>query len=267
MIIKHLEDLRLIILDEVDSTNTYLKNNFDSLEDGSCVAALKQTAGRGRIGRKWLTGEGQNIAFSFKASKLKEPFHGGVLLGLASLLMLREVCPEGKFFFKWPNDIYALDLTGTSALKLSGILSEAVWEKGALKGVVSGIGINVNFSEKELENAGQPAISLSIIKKSKFDVIFLVEKLAKFLKECYIKYDCNFQEVLDLWKEENRLIGQIIEAVTPTGEAHVGVFKDILPDGAMLLEENGVEFRFDCGDIKLNTKRIDFKQLEREKKL
>ena len=111
------------------------------------------------------------------------------------------------------------------------------------------------------------AISLSIIKKSKFDVIFLVEKLAKFLKECYIKYDCNFQEVLDLWKEENRLIGQIIEAVTPTGEAHVGVFKDILPDGAMLLEENGVEFRFDCGDIKLNTKRIDFKQLEREKKL
>ena len=121
MIINYLEDLRLIILDEVDSTNTYLKNNFDSLEDGSCVAALKQTAGRGRVGRKWLTGDGNNIAFSFKASKLKEPFHGGVLLGLASLLMLREVCPEGKFFFKWPNDISPLDLTGTSALKLSGI--------------------------------------------------------------------------------------------------------------------------------------------------
>jgi BirA family biotin operon repressor/biotin-[acetyl-CoA-carboxylase] ligase len=262
MIIKQLEDLHLTILDEVDSTNTYLKSNFTSLVDASCVAALKQTAGRGRIGRKWLTGEGQNIAFSFKATKLKAPFHGGVLLGLASLAMLREVCPEGKFFFKWPNDIYALDLTGEKALKLSGILSEAVWEKGVLKGVVSGIGINVNFSEKELENAGQPAISLAIIKKTQFDIIFLVEMLAKFLKECYIKYDCNFQEVLDLWKEENRLIGQTIEAVTPAGEVHTGVFKDILPDGAMILEEHGEEFRFDCGDIKLDTKRINFKQLE-----
>ena len=66
----------------------------------------------------------------------------------------------------------------------------------------------------------------------------------------------------DLWKKENRLVGQVIEAVTPNGQKHVGVFKDILPDGAMILEENGVEFRFDCGDIKLDTKRIDFKQFE-----
>ena len=262
MIIKELDNPHLIILDEVDSTNTYLKNNFSTLEDCTCVAALKQTAGRGRIGRKWLTGEGNNIAFSFKATKLREPFHGGVILGLAALWTIREVCPEGKFFFKWPNDIYALNCCGNEALKLSGILSEAVWEKGVLKGVVSGVGINVNFSEKDLENAGQPAISLSIIKKTQFDIIFLIEKLAKFLKECYIKYDCDFQEVLDLWKIENSLIGQTIEAVTPNGEKHIGVFKDILPDGAMILEENGVEFRFDCGDIKLDTKRIDFKQLE-----
>jgi BirA family biotin operon repressor/biotin-[acetyl-CoA-carboxylase] ligase len=108
MVIKQIDNPFLVILDEVDSTNTYIKNNFNNLPDAASVAALKQTAGRGRVGRKWLTGENKNIAFSIKACNLKEPLHGGTILGLATLAMLRTVCPDGKFFFKWPNDIYAL---------------------------------------------------------------------------------------------------------------------------------------------------------------
>jgi BirA family biotin operon repressor/biotin-[acetyl-CoA-carboxylase] ligase len=255
----------IIWLQSIDSTNDEARRRISTLDNLSVLSALSQTSGKGQRGNSWSSEPGANLTFSIvlKGGYRIKAYDQFILSEITALSVIDFLSLHGiNSFVKWPNDIYALDLTGTSALKLSGILSEAVWEKGALKGVVSGIGINVNFSEKELENAGQPAISLSIIKKSKFDVIFLVEKLAKFLKECYIKYDCNFQEVLDLWKEENRLIGQTIEAVTPTGEVHVGVFKDILLDGAMLLDENGVEFRFDCGDIKLNTKRIDFKQLE-----
>ena len=41
----------LLMLDEVDSTNTYAREHCDELEDGTLVVARRQTAGRGKIGR------------------------------------------------------------------------------------------------------------------------------------------------------------------------------------------------------------------------
>ena len=52
-------------LDEVDSTNTYAKQHFFELPDGSVISARRQTAGKGRVGRKWLSGDGLDITASF----------------------------------------------------------------------------------------------------------------------------------------------------------------------------------------------------------
>ena len=48
-------------LESVDSTNTYAKDNFDLLADGTLVCADTQTAGRGRLGRLWISPPHTNI--------------------------------------------------------------------------------------------------------------------------------------------------------------------------------------------------------------
>jgi len=46
------------VLYEVDSTNEFLKRNYKSFHDGAIVVAIKQTAGKGRMGRTWYSPEG-----------------------------------------------------------------------------------------------------------------------------------------------------------------------------------------------------------------
>ena len=127
----------IILLDKVDSTNTYARNNFDTLADGSVVFAREQTAGRGRLGRKWVSKRDESITGSAVLKKVSQPFHAGIVTGLAGLELVRECVPQAFSFFKWPNDIYIDDC------KIAGILSEGVLKNGRLDGVVSGIGINV----------------------------------------------------------------------------------------------------------------------------
>ena len=56
--------MQRIDFDTVDSTNTYLKNNYGELKDMTFVSALLQTAGRGRNNRKWLSEKGDSLMFS-----------------------------------------------------------------------------------------------------------------------------------------------------------------------------------------------------------
>ena len=61
----------LLILDEVDSTNTYAREHFDDLPDGTLVVARRQTAGRGRRGRSWLSPPGINFTGSILLKRLE----------------------------------------------------------------------------------------------------------------------------------------------------------------------------------------------------
>ena len=69
----------MILLDEVDSTNTYAKQHFSDLADGTLVAARMQTAGRGRLGRSWLSGCGRDITATFVLKNISDGFHAGVI--------------------------------------------------------------------------------------------------------------------------------------------------------------------------------------------
>ena len=155
-------------LEEVDSTNTYAKQHFAELPDGSVVSARVQTAGRGRVGRKWHSGDGLDITASFLFKNLEQPFLAGAITGIAAIDLLKEECPEVSPFLKWPNDIYVRHF------KLAGMLSEAVWEQGKIACVICGIGMNVNSGEELLSGAGQPAVSLFSLTQKNFNVDFLI---------------------------------------------------------------------------------------------
>ena len=80
----------LIVLPQVDSTNTYAKNHFFELEDCTVVAAVEQTAGRGRLGRKWVTAPNTALTATVVFKEIQQPFHAGAIAGLAGLELIRE---------------------------------------------------------------------------------------------------------------------------------------------------------------------------------
>ena len=255
------DGVHLIVLPQVDSTNTYAKDNFASLPDGAVVAAVEQFAGRGRLGRKWLAGPGEALTASAILKNIRQPFHAGVITGLAGLELIREYLPEAFVFFKWPNDIYIREK------KLAGILSEGVIAGGKLIGVVSGIGINVNQDAAVLAELDNPAASLRTECGKKFFLEKMRFELAEKIKKYYIIYQSNSGILLDLWRDENRLIGEELVLNTPGGEVKQGCFTAIGDGGEMVLRSpDGEVFRFDCGDVKIDASLINFNLLEKKHK-
>jgi BirA family transcriptional regulator, biotin operon repressor / biotin---[acetyl-CoA-carboxylase] ligase len=133
-------DWEVLWLDEVDSTNTYVRARaLRGDAEGLVVVADHQTAGRGRLDRRWESPPGANLL----ASVLLRPDCDGTdvhlctgALALAGVDACREVAGVEPAL-KWPNDL----LVG--GLKLAGVLAEAEFSGPDLSAVVVGIGINV----------------------------------------------------------------------------------------------------------------------------
>ena len=238
--------MRVLVLDTVDSTNTYAMAHFDELADRILVSAREQTSGRGRLGRKWVAPPGGNLTVSLAMSRVASGFHAGAVAGLAVLDLVREAVPAADPYLKWPNDVYCGDA------KLSGILCEGRIAAGKLAGVVAGIGVNVNFSPADAGRIDQRATSLKILAPEReFPPEALCRRLAFFLERWYIKSDCNCEAVLASWRGENRLIGREIAVVEPSGKELHGRFSAIDADGSMVLETASGRRIFRCGDVKI----------------
>lgn len=237
---------KLITVESTDSTNTAVKQLFDTLEDGSCFCALEQRAGRGRLGRKWVTPPGTALCFSAAFKNVSEAYHAGAIVALAALDVLKNHLPDLPVFFKWPNDLYV------GQNKLSGILSEGVISHGKLAGVISGIGINLNQSKEELAQLDNPATSLFAESGCRFEIPLLSRELFARIQELYAEYHHSPQTIISRWQQANALIGHTLEVIRPDGTRMTGIFSGIAQDGAMLLKINGFEERFDCGDVKID---------------
>ena len=133
---------RLIVLPEVDSTNNYLKTlAANGASDGTAVLSLKQTAGRGRRGRSFLSEPGGlYLSFLMRPQEPAEALlHLTALAGLCVCTAVKQVTGM-QAGIKWPNDPV---LNGK---KLCGILTElsVSLETQEPEYVVIGIGVNCN---------------------------------------------------------------------------------------------------------------------------
>ena len=137
----------------VDSTNTVLAGR---LREGAAApelcAAEMQTAGRGRRGRRWISGLGQSLVlsvswrFTTRSSRL-----GG--LSLATGAALAETLAAGGFegvMLKWPNDLVIGDR------KLAGILVEAGHSRPGSAACVVGVGFNLDLARAESGRIDRP---------------------------------------------------------------------------------------------------------------
>ena len=234
-------------LDEVDSTNTYAKQHFAVLPDALLVAAQVQTAGRGRVGRKWFTPPGSCITASFVMKNVNDIFIATCVGSLAVLDLLRTTVPDlaDRFYIKWPNDIYFDDA------KVAGILCEGMVEGGKVAGIIAGMGVDVNLSEEDIAAIDQKALSLKMIAKHQFDVKKLTALLAKILNECYIMYSKFPERIFELWCSANRLVGRTILFDATDGKRFRGTFKAIRCDGSIEVESDGDTLIFSAGDVRV----------------
>ncbi|MGB7528524.1 biotin--[acetyl-CoA-carboxylase] ligase [Sphingobacterium cellulitidis] len=134
---------KLIVLDEIGSTNDYLKSqlsNFKPLPEWSAIMAKNQTHGRGQRENVWCSEPNSNITFSFVLYPTHLPlsnhFSLNMLISLGIIDWLESI--QVKATIKWPNDI----LIGNK--KIAGILIENKSAGQNIKQSVIGIGINVN---------------------------------------------------------------------------------------------------------------------------
>jgi len=125
--------------------------------DLSVVVADEQTAGRGRLGRRWFTPPGTALAFSVVLRPLGDDMRfAGRTVGLGALAVIATLTSRSvPAKIKWPNDVLAY------GRKLAGILVEAVWLGDEPDCQVIGIGLNVRVGSVPQDSLVQfPATSL-----------------------------------------------------------------------------------------------------------
>lgn len=135
-------------LNETGSTNTVLYGLAESgASEGTTVIADKQTSGRGRLDRTWISPPGVNLYVSVLFRPQIPAFEAPLLTFVASVALTETIRKSGAAdtFIKWPNDV---EIAGKKA---AGILTEMKPGGDRAEFVVVGIGVNINMSSEDMK--------------------------------------------------------------------------------------------------------------------
>ncbi len=234
---------------------------------GTVVVAEEQTAGRGRLQRRWETPLGQALLVSviLKPSHLvglqsMAPTLLSVVAGVATARALEAFAPDltGHVGLKWPNDvILSRDLEDHSlqkAGKVAGILVEGAFQQNKLLYAILGIGINVNQENIALPPAqpGAPVpTSLRLYAGQEFDRTALLIVLCQSLSGL-LNADQPTEALIAEWRSRLWTLGQsvTIRANGADGEVFSGRAVDVTMEGSLVVEnEVGLRHVFTAGDV------------------
>ncbi len=226
---------RLDIHDIIDSTNGQLSNLARlGVESGTACLAETQTAGKGRLGRKWASPFGRNIYLSLLWHYESGP---AALSGLSlaiGVAAMRALDQDGDFELglKWPNDIF------WKGKKLGGILVEVMGDSLGPCTVVVGIGLNVDLPDSAAEEIDQPWSDLKRVMSG--NVVSRNELVSKLLNELLPVLE-NFDQVglgnyHEEWSSKDCLAGT--KAILKVGkEQFLGTAQGITEEGLLLFED------------------------------
>ena len=235
---------KLFVYDEVGSTNDVLLGLIGegTATDGTVVVSDSQTAGRGRLGRRWVSPAGSNLYLSALFRPEISPQESSVFTFLASCALVDVFSGYGvDATIKWPNDI----LVG--GRKISGVLTELGASDGAVDYLVIGIGVNLNlpkeFIRREMEDISRKTTSLSILLGEKVSRERFCAELINALDRFYGEFHRRgTQAVVDMWVERWGFLGKEI-SVDVSGEVISGFVERVDANGFLYL-------RTDEGDLR-----------------
>ena len=236
--------------DSVDSTQTEaLKIANESNKEGIIIIAEKQTGGKGRSGRKWISPKG-GIWFSIILHP-KFDISNITLFPIASSLALSNAIEKTCKItteLKWPND---LTIKGK---KLAGMLVDASLESNKIENLVLGVGINFEVNSKEIEKVLKNTpnfygVSSLSEQKNKIKPIQLIQSFLLELEKIYEQLNNNQRKkIISKWTKRSSTIGKKIEVETHQGKVKGDAIK-IDDDGGLVVKNKEKTSKIFAGDI------------------
>lgn len=242
---------RLHYYSQVESTNQIARELAKKYAvAGTVVLADRQTGGEGRLGRRWVSGDG-GLWFSviLKPSIQLENTPPITLMASVAIAEAIEKNTQLKPGIKWPNDIYI------NGRKVCGILTEVVTGEDDSYSIIVGIGINVNITKEAFgQELTLTATSLSMeLKREVERDEFFYKTLYQLEKWYTIWHDRGFQPIKDAWKKHNITLGNQVK-ISSYDEIIYGQALDMDDHGALLVKgSNGEMRRFNHGEVSLRT--------------
>jgi BirA family biotin operon repressor/biotin-[acetyl-CoA-carboxylase] ligase len=233
------------VLDEIDSTNAEARRRAEAGARGPLwVTASRQTAGRGRRGRTWETGEG-NLAATLLMTTVKPPGEAAQVSFVAALavadLLSSQVAPS-LVTLKWPND----PMIG--GRKAAGILIES--GPHAADGLWLAVGVGVNLAKAPMAPA-RPATSLAgHLSRPPPKPLEALTVLAEAFERWRMLWEAaGFEPIAYAWTARAHGLGEPCTARLPN-ETVEGVAEGLDADGALRLRTaDGSVRRITAGDV------------------
>lgn len=233
----------LIVLNKIDSTNSFAKHNCNN-SFPQVIIAKKQTGGRGRFGRSFVSKKG-GLYLSYVNDTFGADFNAGLITACAAVAVAKaidEVCGI-ECGIKWVNDIYI------NNKKVCGILTEGCFSNNSSvpDRIIIGIGININknFATKEIKDI---ATSLKRECKTRIDINALAASIINHLEQ-------NLENIDNLAFLENYRKKSIITNKTVTviqnSESYQAKAIRIEDDCSLTVLVDGVEKNINFGEISI----------------
>jgi len=236
-------------LDSCDSTSSELLRRAEAgAPAGSVVVADRQSAGRGRRGRVWLSAPENSLTFSvlwrFPGSMARL---GGLSLvvGVALVRALEGLGARGVGL-KWPNDL--LLATAEGQAKVAGVLVELASDRRGSQAVI-GIGLNLLQPSGELP---QPAAGLAQAGLPGVDRHLLLAAILRELADVLDRFAADgFAALRPQWQQRHVWQGELVRILGETEPPLVGTCLGVDEDGALLLDTAAGTQRIYSGDVSL----------------
>jgi BirA family biotin operon repressor/biotin-[acetyl-CoA-carboxylase] ligase len=218
--------------------------------EGVVLVADHQTAGRGRLGRRWQAPAGSSLLVSVLC-RPSLPLAGAHLVtvaaGLAAVDAVAEVTGS-RPGLKWPNDLVVESGAGTR--KLAGLLAESVVEGGSLTAVVVGMGMNVRSVADRPDDLRDTAIAVEDVAGRP---VAVDDVLAAWLAALEGRYETLVSVGGDLATARAHraacvTLGRRV-AVQLAAETVEGDAVDLDDDGHLVVEVDGGRRAFAVGDV------------------
>ncbi len=239
------EGVGLVVLGDVDSTNAEARRLAEAGTSGPFwVTAERQTAGRARRGRSWVSEPG-NLYASLLFPKDGDTPAISTLPLVAALAVHRAIAhflpyADRRLRLKWPNDVLI------DGAKVNGILLEST-DPGPSGAVIIGCGINCAHHP---DNPAYPATHLNA-EGADVRPRQLLPRLAREMHDALNVWDRGrgFAAIRELWLDRAQGLGKSIR-VNLSNESLNGLFAGLDPDGYLMLERPGGQMtRISAGDL------------------
>jgi len=243
---------KVYYFETIDSTQNYaIGISKKKNEDGSVIISQRQTAGRGRMNRKWITVKGGlsmsiilHPKFDISTTTL---FPMSASLALATAIQkTMNIKPN----VKWPNDVVI------KGKKVAGMIVDASIESNLIESMVLGVGINFKVDIKHLESQLKRTENFygvtSLLKVD--DYTNPLEMTQNFLSELEkiitLLDDGKTSTIIQRWEKISTTIGKKVSVKTNDGII-TGLAKKINSDGSLIIVKNGKAQRLLVGDVSI----------------